>query len=92
MLSREINFCASCLFFSAKEISRGEKSFDSSRNAAAFESIYVANLRCERTQDPLGIDITTPSLGWQLALSRPSPYQHNRKQIAYQVNSELFGS
>jgi len=33
---------------------------------ASIANAGVNNLRCEYQQDPLGIDVTTPRLSWQL--------------------------
>src|ERR1700730_5390703 len=41
-----------------------------STTGLAFQSNAPSHLQCEAMQEPLGIDITTPRLSWQLRDSR----------------------
>ena len=51
-----------------------------STNGLAFESNAPSHLQCEAMQEPLGIDITTPRLSWQLQDSR-----RGARQTAYEI-------
>ena len=50
---------------------------ENNQNVCNFE---VSSLRCENLINPLGIDILTPQLSWQLTSNK-----RNQKQIAYQI-------
>lgn len=43
-------------------------------------SIHIRNLRCEYLADPLGIDVTSPRLSWEL-----TSVQNGQYQTAYQI-------
>lgn len=44
------------------------------------QTLYVTNLRCESTQNPLGIDLSNPRLSWELGSN-----QRNVLQTAYRI-------
>jgi len=44
------------------------------------QQLYVTNLRCESTLDPLGVDLTNPRLSWELRSN-----QRNVLQTAYRI-------
>ncbi|NOX65877.1 MAG: alfa-L-rhamnosidase, partial [Chlorobi bacterium] len=51
-----------------------------SLSCSTNDSIAVVDLKCEYLENPLGIDITTPRLSWQLKTEK-----NNVSQKAYQI-------
>jgi alpha-L-rhamnosidase len=56
------------------------KGLEASQQQEAASKLRVSKLLCEYQENPLGIDIPQPKLGWQLLSDHP-----NQKQRAYQI-------
>ena len=51
--------------------------------SAAESALAPADLRCEYTRNPLGVDTLKPRLSWKLEVANPAP--RGQKQSAYRV-------